>query len=362
LDPSECFDQVICPIYKGDESAFKRFFGIDKSEFESAPDMTCGPFKPEERKACMEYATKRNFCTLKPHIMRDKCFFACSYTPCEKTIDTVGAHTITKDIRWEYRYNEELKQIIKTESGFVYDNFGYTILDAIIYRKTNKFLAQWVKELVFDPLGMKGSSRCLKDLSTESLEPGEEDFECLTPPATVLEWHKGDVRPWTRGQMTQGWVSNTFFASTEDLRRFLGMLLRNGTKLDSDERLLTEASINSIFTPRYIAKRPLGTAVGMQAYGLGVGYCDRKEVRHPHPFKYDSKVSRAHPQALGGTICTSERTWGWGSSHGSRVILLRDKNVACAAMLNTPNKGEPPTRAHFIGHNISAMMRDVFGL
>ena len=109
-----------------------------------------------------------------------------------------------------------------------------------------------------------------------------------------------------------------------------------------------------------VIKEPYGTCVGMQAFGMGIGYCFGKEVRYGFPFKYMSKTSRPHPEPLGTSMCTSERSYSWGGSHASRISLLRDKSVACVAILNSPSLGVYPTRAHYIGHNMSAILRDVF--
>ena len=159
--------------------------------------------------------------------------------------------------------------------------------------------------------------------------------------------------------MSPAWVSNTFFASGEDLSLFFAGLLRNGT-LKNGTSFLSASSVNHIFTQHTVPKRPNGSCVGTQAFGMGVGYCEGREIRSPYPYKYVSKTSRLHPSGVGASMCTSERSWTWGSSHGSRFSLLRDKGIACVTIQNTPNVGVYPTRAHFIGHNMSSILRDVF--
>jgi hypothetical protein len=68
--------------------------------------------------------------------------------------------------------------------------------------------------------------------------------------------------------------------------------------------------------------------------------------------------SRLHPSSAGASMCTSEQVHFWASSYGSRFSILRDRNVACFAVLNQPS--QLGMRSHFIGHNISAVARSVF--
>jgi CubicO group peptidase (beta-lactamase class C family) len=361
LTPYKCVTEYICPLFREEESSFE-LAGVTKNEFIKAPDVTCGPFIPvEKRKLCLQRATK-GFCSLHPAYMADECFFACHESGCERS-ENYKERSLdnSTQVRWVYEYDRDRDKIVKKRTYFVYDNYGYTVADAYVYALHGKHIADFATELIFERLGMRQAIECLKPANNKCDDTCQvAEIECLKPPGNLHEWHQGKFQQWTEGQMSPAWVSNTFFASAEDISKFIQALLRNGTTDDAKLRILSQRSVDFIFSHHIVPPRPFGACVGTQAWGLGMGYCFAKETNTPYQNQYKSKVSNVHPSRVGVSMCTSENSWTWGGSHGSRISLLRDKNVGCFTIANSPCYGTFATRAHFIGHNMSAIMRDVF--
>jgi len=360
--PLQCARDFICPFYRGDPKALEAA-GVTQSEIENAPNDSCGPADEQQRKFCLQQQAQKRLNTNNPSFMMDYCRFLYPGSGCPHTL-AIGEHKPDPNLRWQYSYDAAKGMIVKKETEFVYDNYGFTVADAYVFLKTGKTLLEAAKEFVFTPLGMKGSLKCLEPVVADDQvqQASSDGYECLNPPQDLNEWFASEFAPWTKGEMSPSWVSNTFFASGEDFSRFLVALLRNGTILGGgDNRFLSKEAVNRIFTPQITPQRPLGSCVGTQAFGMGIGYCEAREAVVSFSNQYVSKLSRHHRSQPGRSMCTSERTWSWGASHGSRISLLRDKGVGCLVMLNTPNILEYNSRAHFIGHNMSSILRDVFG-
>ena len=160
--------------------------------------------------------------------------------------------------------------------------------------------------------------------------------------------------------MTKSWISNALFSSSDDMIKFLSVLLRNGT-YDGKTKIISKSMVDLIFSPHFRPKHALGHCAGVHEYGLGVGHCIMREPFETYAFPqfFNSEKSKtvSHPTA---SLCLSEDTWMWSSSHGSRFTILRDQGIGCYVSLNQPLERSINTRSHFLGHNMSAILREVF--
>ena len=124
-----------------------------------------------------------------------------------------------------------------------YDNYAYTLLDAMVQRRTGRPLWRWSLQLIARPLGMHGTSRCMAGGGGEGGDGeggGSEGGEgggvssggeggvagCFGPPPTPeVTLRPEQWRRWRGGPETTSWASgNGMFGSARDLLRFLGML------------------------------------------------------------------------------------------------------------------------------------------
>jgi len=268
-------------------------------------------------------------------------------------------------------YDKNLGRLTKTvRRGIDYDNNGYTLVDAMVKEKTDHDLTHWVRELIFKPLDMQGTLSCLS--SRDSCPRG---LVCYEPVTSVEAVHAGSKWPiWKGGKLTGTWISNAFFASANDMTKFLSMLLRNGTSEDG-KSILSLESVNLLFYPHLECTKAMESCLGVHMFGLGAGCCDGADkslwgnspTAHLSAPAMSERYFASEKYSKATSLCLAPKIWGWASSYGSRFSILRDKNVACMFMMNqfsgNTNNGEGmSSRAHFLAHNASAVLRHVFPL
>lgn len=369
--PSECVEKYVCPLLREEPQAFS-LTGHTADDFHNIPDNTCGPKSVKERRNCLNLASQ-GYCTKKIHAMLELCPFACLKHGCNSSL-TMGPSTLGSDPRSAVHYYwDTIKRKKKKQHTYsiVYDNYGYTVVDSVVKLKTGHYIDHWLEQLILIPLEMFGTIKCLsvdatcsaEDQGSDSCSP---DYRCLSPPLSPdQDFLDANWKTWPGGGMTPAWSSNNYFASSHDMTKFLAMLIRNGTKLHpngSETVILTKESVDYIFTPYMIPLRPFGDALGVQEWGLGVGHCvaseDPKAAQYPDLFSPSN--AKLHPSQPGISMCLSEDTWSWGSSHGSRFTILRDKNLSCFGLFNQPTFNEFSGRSHLFGVDLSSAMREVF--
>lgn len=337
MEPAECVRKHLCPLYAGAE------------HLESVEDVTCQfTGSQEERAKCLTYP--KASCRTHMRWMQSHCAFACN----EACTETPPPPLLLQPHeRWEYLFEKNNSAVVRRRTkSCVYDNYSYTLVDAWVFARTGRYLEHWVQELVLKPVGMAGALACL--------ERDVCHVDCLAPPTTAEEWHRGKFATWRGGSMTTNWVGNAFFASAQDFRALFGVLLNNGTRPGTGERLFAARTIDLLFDSRaYRGDRPLGQCMGAQEFGYGLGYCEGSEADNGWArFLFQGNNSRPHREQPGASLCTSHHVHFWASSHGSRFSVARDLNVACFAVLNQPIQFSP--RSHYVAHNMSALLREAF--
>lgn len=346
LNPLSCVESFLCPFYEKQREALNMAGVVNgKQEIDSIPDVTCGGSQQQETKRCARMKA-RGYCKTRPVMMvvDEGCV-------CNEACDKADLPLQQPGERWVYSFNNKQVEKQRTQAC-VYDNYAYTVVDAAVYKQTGRFLEHWVRELVFKPLGMSTSLECDEREVCSA--------QCLAPPTTNEEWFLGKFQQWRGGSMTKNWIGNAFFGSARDMHKLLQMLLNNGTDVHTGNQVFTKQSIDFLFgTREFKGQRPFGHCMGAQEFGWGVGFCRGRERENSWGgLLFQGNRSREHTQQPGVSMCTSENVHFWASSHGSRFSLARDRNVACYAMLNQPI--EHSGRSHFIAHNMSAFIREVF--
>lgn len=264
----------------------------------------------------------------------------------------------------------------KRELEIAYDNYAYTLVDALVKRRTGHPLYYWLKELILRPLGMSQALRCMSDskvdgprgrpgcFGTPKLqlacgEPGEpyrecEPFERPTRASEEAASELGIDWPLWRGeQLTVNWISNAVIASPRDMLRFTSMLAGNGT-LDG-VRVLAPESVDAIFHDWNVCN-----TFQMGHFGLGVTSCksDICGARPPMPHDKRPLDENGEAQYVPG------EWWGMGGSYGTKFIVLRDVGVTCLHMAMIPAHAVAgdriSARAHFLWRNLGKELREMW--
>lgn len=123
--------------------------------------------------------------------------------------------------------------------GFEYDNFGYTIVDAMVERATGHYVSHWIAELLLRPLKLRRTLECMTTHNDNGI-PGCYGIPTAEKPFGT-NW---DL--WNGGPLSRNWVSNAIITSPRDLGIFLAMLVNNGTF--NGVRVLSQESVDAIFS------------------------------------------------------------------------------------------------------------------
>ena len=358
-DVARCARDFVCPLLRGDANAWV----VAEFDPEKPPiDVTCG-VNEQERLRCLRYTEENpEACAAEKAAMAHHCPFVCAGDV--KCADN-GAYAKRGDEVYHWDYSTTLGRLTKQlRRGMVYDNNGYLLVDAMVIKLTGHDLVYWVKELVFKPLDMQSALGCLG----QSCPAG---ITCYAPVTSV----QATMEPWPvhmGGLHSPSWVSNTFFASANDLVTFLSMLLRNGTTA-TGRRIVSHEGIDRLFSRHLECTGSMHHCLGVHFFSYGIGGCDGADpgvwpgaptygLFTPPPSYFVS--DKYAPSA---SMCQAPEVWGWASSYGSRFSLLRDYNVACAVMGNqytgVTKHGVPfSARSHYLAHNMSAVLRYIYPL
>jgi D-alanyl-D-alanine carboxypeptidase len=131
--------------------------------------------------------------------------------------------------------------------GFEYSDTGYVIAGILVEQVTGRPLHEVYRELVFDPLGMDGTS-------LEGHEPARQP---------EVAHHYSDQLDWTTIAPTIDWAGGGLVITAPDLASFVRGLW--------SERIVDSRGLNELtrWTPG--ASFPPGYALRYESYGLGIG-------------------------------------------------------------------------------------------
>ena len=176
--------------------------------------------------------------------------------------------------------------------------FSIDVLGAVIEVLSGKTLGEYLKETIFDPLGMK---------DTGFFVPPEKQSR-----AAILYHIREGMKPDGRTYPSEKPIFESgggLFSTVEDYSRFAQMLLRGGT-LDG-ERILGRKTIELIsrdhLTPQQQATHSWDTQRGY-GYGLGVRVMTNPEI---------------------ADINGSVGEWGWDGAFGNWFCVDPKENLTC---------------------------------
>ena len=177
--------------------------------------------------------------------------------------------------------------------------FSIDVLGAVIEVLSGKTLGAYLKETIFDPLGMK---------DTGFFVPPEKQSRVATL-YQIREGMKPDGRTYPCEKPIFESGGGGLFSTVEDYSRFAQMLLRGGT-LDG-ERILGRKTIDLIsrdhLTPQQQATHSWDTQRGY-GYGLGV-----RVMTNPETADINGSVGE----------------WGWDGAFGNWFCVDPKENLTC---------------------------------
>ena len=177
--------------------------------------------------------------------------------------------------------------------------FSIDVLGAVIEVLSGKTLGAYLKETIFDPLGMK---------DTGFFVPPEKQSRAATL-YHIRDGMKPDGREYPSEKPVFESGGGGLFSTVEDYSRFAQMLLRGGT-LDG-ERILGRKTIDLIsrdhLTPQQQATHSWDTQRGY-GYGLGVRVMTNPEI---------------------ADINGSVGEWGWDGAFGNWFCVDPKENLTC---------------------------------
>eukprot|EP00510_Aplanochytrium_minuta_P000338 CAMPEP_0184023926 /NCGR_PEP_ID=MMETSP0954-20121128/11705_1 /TAXON_ID=627963 /ORGANISM="Aplanochytrium sp, Strain PBS07" /LENGTH=543 /DNA_ID=CAMNT_0026307011 /DNA_START=119 /DNA_END=1747 /DNA_ORIENTATION=- len=326
---SECAEKVVCPAYaEGNE--------YDSEKMDSIPDSTCTNLNPQ----CPQYAAN-GYCALYPRFMAQACSPACKYfccddeeskdnclmlnfdkklcktakdeqgnlladTVCRRTCKTCSHEEELKLQGWHLSFDESsMKPAKKIRIGCVYDNYGYTLVDAVVEKATGKSMIHWIVELVMKPLKMTVGLKCMGFSANE--EDDMDSVECYRAPEKIE--HHVDSSLWPKsssfGLESDTWISNALFTSARDFAVFNQMLMNNGTW--NGQTIMQKEDVDEILNP-VASYAKGGDCIGVQYFGLGAGYCKEPPMSQDEVIEY-YRVHQEIPEKQNPTLCEGEDYW-----------------------------------------------------
>lgn len=332
------------------------------------PDASCVPACADSMADCRTWAAAGE-CDINPAFMRARCRRACGV--CADDADTDAPSTDAGDhspMSPEFRHSfardgdqprHSVRKVLTHRPGCttscVYDNWSYTLLDAVVMRATGKSVLHWVGRLLLSPLRMVSALVC-SGLADGELAAANADVPCYD--ATTLRSPLGAWALRPPGPFSPVQVSNALMGSVEDVSRLAQLLLRDG-ELDG-VRVLSKASVDLLFQsarnaaygqwpmqpapPMTSRARPQTVCMGMSSFGFGLGWC-----------AHDGPTNSADG-------CMAADWFGWQGSYGTRFAILRDRGVYCAWTSNLPSGSDRrghrlSGRHHSVAHRLAASMR-----
>jgi len=382
LSPEECVELVICPAYPLQQQSLSTddiVTTLENSlpeELATAASSVRLPICEDENENCSGWAATGE-CENNPVYMLYKCRLSCNtcISPSYPTSSCItgdrescraeefnkNGNSNTTNVnnnnyfrRGWFLYqsgdkNNDDSPHIQYQLNFNlcnYDNYSYTLIDAMISRLTNRPVYEWALEIVAETIGMTDMIRCIK-IGGKDCYGHSRSLEDTLNPQTWPEW--------TGGVESINWSGSTYIASARDLASLGAVLLNHGKMMgDDDSPFLSESSIHKLMEvgPHWNVDTEITswTCQGLDAFGYGLGYC-------PKP--------RAIPQKQ---RCSAARWYGWGSTYGSRFMFMPIANggISCATNFNQATKESDimkdrvGARQHTYSHKQAEQIRMLF--
>lgn len=129
----------------------------------------------------------------------------------------------------------------------IYDNYSYTVLDAMVTKSSGRPLWEWAIDLIARPLGMMDTVRCMTPPGRPTEDGGgatEGIPGCYVPPL-LEEMYDVDKWPlWPGGPESLSWAGIQIITSAEDFSRFIAMIANRGTV--AGVKIISEASADEV--------------------------------------------------------------------------------------------------------------------
>ena len=277
----DCAEQFVCPSYDPDDAPSRAAHPRTRGHVVPLRGLDAGPLADltceDAHAACGEHAA-RGMCRRNPRYMRWFCPRACrAGGGCGCGADGAGdaaggacARSRDRPRYYAYELDEPAPRLThNTQHSCVYDNYGYTLVEAAVQKVTGRPMLHWVDRFVYGPMGMAEARACA---APPGRAPAARRGRCYDVPGTINATLRGAGWPeWRGGPASGAWISNALHASAEELAGLVEMLLGNGTF--RGRLILSPQSVDAIFTAEYTPTSPLGTCMTNHEFGLGVGYC-----------------------------------------------------------------------------------------
>ncbi len=142
-------------------------------------------------------------------------------------------------------------------SSYAYSDPGYNTLGALVEVASGRSLGDFLKERIYDPLGMADTSNHESKSANERMAVV---YKGGSDPGLSVVWKPGDPPDYPFVRASGGMI-----ASAADYLRFCRMFL-NGGELDG-RRVLSAASINAAVTPATNTEHPYRGGLSWYGYG-----------------------------------------------------------------------------------------------
>jgi CubicO group peptidase (beta-lactamase class C family) len=225
-----------------------------------------------------------------------------------------------------------LKPVTSFRKGFAYDNVLYSVAGQLVQAVSGQTWESFIKQHIFAPLGMRDATVTYQAQGPDRAAPHARISEALRGmgPQTVLPTD-GVSRPIA--------PAGAICASANDMGRWLRVQLDHGAMGDG-KRLFSAAQSNMLWTPVTVvpirpAPAPIAaTTPDFAEYALGFFVTDYR----------GHKIITHEGGVLGGL---------------SEVVIIPDKHVAFAVMINSEDAGAMlAVFYHLLDHYVDAPSTD----
>lgn len=201
-------------------------------------------------------------------------------------------------------YRGGLRVVVEPGSAFAYSNHGYATLGQIVEDVSGMPLERYVRERIFEPLGMADSDLVRSDRITSRLATGYALGRRGPKPVPDRDWI--------------GAGAGGIYSTPRDLARFVAALLGDGT--NEHGRVLERATLAAMFEPQYQPDARLP--------GMGLGFFRADAAGHRLVFHdgilpgFNSELLVAPDDGIGviGLTNGSSGAFAWLSIELGRVV------------------------------------------
>lgn len=205
-----------------------------------------------------------------------------------------------------------LKPATSFRSVFAYDNILYPVAGQLIEVVSGQSWEDFVRQHIFAPLGMTDAAVSFGGQGLNHVSPHARISQAVRGMGPITVLRSGE-------QGGAAAPAGAIYASASDMAKWLRVLLAHG-RIDEGRRLFSEAASQEMWTPQTLidpSPAPPSLALtqpNFQDYGLGFFIQD-----------YRGHKIITHSGAILGGL--------------SAVVIVPDKNVAFAVMINSEDTG-----------------------